>query len=147
MRVTKGKKIRTVILIVVFTLLIGVMLMGFRLITEVLKITVSGHIQTEHALEKLDQMTEQLSDDSDVILAQRNIKRKIIARALQQKDFSGWDGQICAFGDGYVAELDGNVLHLPPDACFLPASEVSGEELPELTEEQKSTLQIAELFF
>ena len=147
MRVTKGKKIRTVILIVVFTLLIGVMLMGFRLITEVLKITVSGHIQTERAMEKLDQMTDQLSDDADVILAQRNIKRKIIARALQQKDFSGWDGQICAFGDGYVAELDGNVLHLPPDACFLPASEVSGEELPELTEEQKSTLQIAELFF
>lgn len=147
MRVTKGKKIRTVILIVVFTLLIGVMLLGFRFVTEILKITVSGEIQTTQALQNLDQMTRELSDDSDVILAQRSVKRQIIARALQEKDFSGWNGKISAFGDGYVAEEDGNVIHLPADARFIPASEVEGKELPNMTDAQKTNFQDARFFY
>ncbi len=147
MRVTKGKKIRTVILIVVFTLLIGAALMMFRFVSEMVKIAANGQVQSIQALENLDHMTMQLSDDSDVILSQRNVKLKIAARALQEKDFSGWDGSLIPFGDGYVAEQDGELIRLPMGARFVPASEVTDEELPTLTEKEKSAFEDSQFFF
>lgn len=134
-------------MIVVFTLLIGVAIMGFRFLSEFLRIVVGGQIQIYQALENLDHMAEQLNEDSDIILAQRNINRRIAARALQEKDFSGWDGTISAFGDGYVAEEDGGVLHLPKNTRFIPSSEVTGEELGKLDEKQKQALQDSAFYY
>lgn len=147
MRVTKRKKIRTVILIAVFTFLIGLMLLGFRFVSELLRITVSGQLQAIQAIENLERMTSELGDDADAIMAQRNAKRQITARALQEKDFSGWDGKVSAFGDGYIAEKEGDVLHLPDDAHAIPASEADGQPLPELTDEQKAEFTNDRLFF
>ncbi len=147
MRVTTGKKVRTVILIVVFTLLIGVTLMGFRFLTEILKIMASGEIQTTQALENLDHMTEQMSDDSDVIKAQWHTKREITARALQQTGFSGWDGTPGAFGDGYIVKQEGGIIQLPSDAPYQSASEVDWEQLPQADQEQKSSYQESQFFY
>ncbi len=147
MRVTIGKKVRTVILIVVFTLIIGAVLMGFRFLTEFIRIMANGQIQAAQALENLDQMTAQLSDDADVILAQSTAKTKIAARALAEKDFSGWNGDICAFGDGYVIRIENNRAVIPADAPIVAAWDMNAKDYPQFSEEQLKTYQEGNCFY
>ncbi len=147
MRVTIGKKVRTVILIVVFTLIIAAILMGFRFVSEFLRIIASGQIQAAQALENLDQMAGQLSDDADVILAQSSAKTKITARALREEGFSGWNGDISAFGDGYVVKIEGNRAMIPEEASIVQASQLNAKDVPELSEEVLKTYQDDNYFY
>ena len=147
MRVSKGKRIRTVILIIAFTLIIGVLLMGIRFATEVLRITANGGMQMGQAMQNLENIVGQLSDDEDVILSQRSAKIRINARALQERDFSGWNGEVCAFGDGYVAQVNGDFINLPTGTRIVAASEVKPEDFPYITAEELSSFRERGLYY
>ena len=147
MKVSKGKKVRTIILIVVFALFICLLLVGCRFYTEIFRIALEGNLQVDQAMESMEKLAEQLSQEQDALQNQIFAKLEITARALRDEDFTGWDGKVCAFGNGYIAQMDGDIAVLPKDIPYIAASEMDRKDYPEINQEQWEELKADNMYY
>ena len=134
-------------MIVIFTLLIGCLLLAGRFVTEFLRTALTGSEKAEYAHECMEVLLPQLNEEEDLLLEQSNAKIRINARALKEKNFSGWNKGLDTFGNGYVAIVDKDMVLLPENTPYIAASQLDLNKYPEAGAENVEAFKNGSYFY